>query len=267
LQNTLAAQPRNNTLQMMDTQEFYIRQTSENEARGPYNLEQLISLSEIGSLTSETLFYDASREKWTPIRENADLKRSIFPEKTKLSLKAKSDHTWLDQSKSDSTPEITIEEMMDQAEGRTDETKHRLSRKIQDAHNATFGMYAIIAMLVISAAAEILPSVDVIMSLSLSRLIEQPLIVLGGLDLLFALFIYLGTVEIYPLIRARAACGIGLFGSIFFLQAHYGLLLAAIAGSIGLYLSAVLVAPKRAQLSYATGLIGLGCVAWHFLYN
>jgi hypothetical protein len=225
LQNTLAAQPRNNTLQTMDTQEFYIRQTSENEARGPYNLEQLISLSEIGSLTSETLFYDASREKWTPIGENADLKKSIFPE----------------------------------------DTKPRASREIKDAHNATFGLYAIIAMLVISAAAEILPGVNVIMSLSLSRLIEQPLIILGGLDLLFALFIYLGAVEIYPLIRVRAACGVGIFGLMFFLQAHYGLMLAAIAGSTGLYLTTVLVQPKRAQLSYVTGLIGLGCVAWHFL--
>ncbi len=209
----------------MDTQEFYIRQTSENEARGPYNLEQLISLSEIGSVTHDTLFYDANTEKWTPIGENADLKKSIFPE----------------------------------------DTKPRASREIKDAHNATFGLYAIIAMLVISAAAEILPGVNVIMSLSLSRLIEQPLIILGGLDLLFALFIYLGAVEIYPLIRVRAACGVGIFGLMFFLQAHYGLMLAAIAGSTGLYLTTVLVQPKRAQLSYVTGLIGLGCVAWHFL--
>lgn len=209
----------------MDTQEFYIRQTSENEARGPYNLEQLISLSEIGSVTHDTLFYDANTEKWTPIGENADLKKSIFPE----------------------------------------DTKPRASREIKDAHNATFGLYAIIAMLVISAAAEILPGVNVIMSLSLSRLIEQPLIILGGLDLLFALFIYLGAVEIYPLIRVRAACGVGIFGLMFFLQAHYGLMLAAIAGSTGLYLTTVLVQPRRAQLSYVTGLIGLGCVAWHFL--
>ena len=44
-------------------------------------------------------------------------------------------------------------------------------------------------------------------------------------------------------------------------------MLAAIAGSTGLYLTTVLVQPKRAQLSYVTGFIGLGCVAWHFLSN
>lgn len=251
----------------MDTQEFYIRQASDNEARGPYNLEQLISLSEIGSVTHDTLFYDAGREKWTPIGENTDLKRSIFPEKTKLSIKAKSDHTWLNQTPKDSTPEITIEGMMDSAEGRSDDTKHKASRNIKDAQNAAFGMYAIIAMLAISSAAEILPGVDVIMSLSITRLMEQPLIILGALDLFFAFFIYLGAVEIYPVIRMRAAGGIGLFGLIFFLQAHYGLMLAAIAGSIGLYLTTVFLAPKRARVSYVTGLIGLGCVAWHFISN
>ena len=238
----------------MDTQEFYIRQASDNEARGPYNLEQLISLSEIGSVTHDTLFYDAGREKWTPIGENADLKKSIFPEKTKLSIKAKSDRTWLNQTQNYSTPEITIEGMMDSAEGRTEETKHKISRKIKDAHNAALGMYAIIAMLGISAAAEILPGVDVI-------------IILGVLDLLFALFIYLGAVEIYPLVRVRAAVGIGLFGLIFLLHARYLLMLAAIAGSIGLYLTTVFVATKRAQVSYVTGLVGLGCVAWHFISN
>jgi hypothetical protein len=251
----------------MDTQEFYIRQASDNEARGPYNLEQLISLSEIGSVTHDTLFYDAGREKWTPIGENADLKKSIFPEKTKLSIKAKSDRTWLNQTQNYSTPEITIEGMMDSAEGRTEETKHKISRKIKDAHNAALGMYAIIAMLGISAAAEILPGVDVIMSLAPSRLVEQPLIILGVLDLLFALFIYLGAVEIYPIVRVRAAVGIGLFGLIFLLQARYLLMLAAIAGSIGLYLTTVFVATKRAQVSYVTGLVGLGCVAWHFISN
>jgi hypothetical protein len=77
----------------------------------------------------------------------------------------------------------------------------------------------------------------------------------------------LGAVEIYPLVRVRAAVGIGLFGLIFFLQARYLLMLAAIAGSIGLYLTTVFVATKRAQVSYVTGLVGLGCVAWHFISN
>jgi len=205
----------------MDTQEFYIRQASDNEARGPYNLEQLISLSECGSVTSDTLFYDASSENWTPICENADLKKIIFSKKNE--------------------------------------------RSNNGVHNVSLGSYAIIAMLAISAAAEIAPSVALIKSHTPSKLIQHRLIIVAALDLLMALFIYLGAVKIYPLIRVRALCGMGLFGIIFFLQARYGLMLAAIGGSIGLYLTTVFVTPKLARVSYATGLIGLGCVAWHYI--
>jgi hypothetical protein len=207
----------------MDTQEFYIRQASDNEARGPYNLEQLISLSKNGGVTGDTLFYDASSEKWTPIGESADLEKTIFFEKDK--------------------------------------------RSIQGIHTVPLGTYAIIAMLVISAAAEIAPSVTGFKSFTAIKLKQQPLIFLGTLDLLIALFSYLSAVKTYPLIRVRAACGVVLFGSIFFLQARYGLMLAAIAGSVGLYLTTVLVAPLQIRMSYATGLIGLGCVAWHYIYS
>ena len=35
---------------MATTQEFYIREASENEARGPFNMEQLVSLAETGQV-------------------------------------------------------------------------------------------------------------------------------------------------------------------------------------------------------------------------
>jgi len=40
----------------MATQEFYVRNESETEARGPFNLEQLLSLAENGQVTAETLY-------------------------------------------------------------------------------------------------------------------------------------------------------------------------------------------------------------------
>ncbi len=48
----------------------------------------------------------------------------------------------------------------------------------------------------------------------------------------------------------------GLFGLIFFLHGHYGVMLAAVGGSMGLYLSTVFFAERRAQISHVTGLIG-----------
>lgn len=40
----------------MVPQEFYIRNESENEARGPFNLDQVTSLTEAGQVTAETLY-------------------------------------------------------------------------------------------------------------------------------------------------------------------------------------------------------------------
>lgn len=54
----------------MDTQEFYIRHASETDARGPYNLEEMVSLAETGSVTVETLYYDATTERWAVIGDN-----------------------------------------------------------------------------------------------------------------------------------------------------------------------------------------------------
>jgi len=72
----------------MATQEYYIRESSENEARGPFNLEQLVSLAETGQVTIETLWYDAAVEDWTSIGATDSLRSSLFPEKRKLRMKA-----------------------------------------------------------------------------------------------------------------------------------------------------------------------------------
>jgi len=50
---------------------------------------QVTDLAETGQITPETLFYDATTEQWVAIGANAELKALIFPEKKKLSLKAK----------------------------------------------------------------------------------------------------------------------------------------------------------------------------------
>ncbi|HEY5228616.1 MAG TPA: GYF domain-containing protein, partial [Opitutaceae bacterium] len=61
----------------MATQEYYIREASENEARGPYNMEQLVSLAETGQVTIETLWYDAALEDWALIGNNDALKAAL----------------------------------------------------------------------------------------------------------------------------------------------------------------------------------------------
>ena len=139
----------------MATQEYYIREASENEARGPFNMEQLVSLAETGQVTPETLWYDPALEDWAQIASSDDLKAAIFPETRKLRMKVKEAVPTTKQS--DSMAPITVEDMLAGAEGRTSETKDKIDPRIMQAHAARIGMWSAVVCMVLAAAGEILP--------------------------------------------------------------------------------------------------------------
>ncbi|MDR2674164.1 MAG: DUF4339 domain-containing protein [Opitutaceae bacterium] len=60
--------------------EFYIRPASDDEARGPFDLDQLARLAACGQLSADMLYYNAAREQWLPIGENAFLSARLFRE-------------------------------------------------------------------------------------------------------------------------------------------------------------------------------------------
>lgn len=248
----------------MATQEFYIRNESETEARGPFNLEQLSSLLDSGQITTATLFYDAATEQWATIESNAEIKAVLFPEKKRLKVKAKENLATLNTA-TDSRPPITVDEMLAAAEGRTDDTKDRKDPALAMARAAAIGMYGAMAMLFIAAAGELLPSIDFLMAFNLEQLPAHPLVLLGVLDLALALLLGLGMVNIYPFVRFRAALGLGFLGFIFFTQGQGLPLLAVLAGSAGLYLSTVSVSLLPVILAAAIGLLGMLAVTHHQL--
>ena len=55
----------------MANQEIYVRGATDTEARGPFSMEQLISLVETGQVTAETYFYDAATEQWMVLGSSA----------------------------------------------------------------------------------------------------------------------------------------------------------------------------------------------------
>jgi hypothetical protein len=249
----------------MDTQEFYIRHASETEARGPFSLDQLVSLAETGSVTADSLYYDATAEQWVIIGDNPTIKAAIFPEKKKLSIKAKENMPSLNKLKTDSSAPITVDEMLAAAEGRTSETKDKLSGEFAASRAAAVGMWAMVAMFLVSAAGSMLPAVDVVMTMDPAKIIAHPLSILGAIDLVFAVLLGLGMASLYPLVRFRAACGLGFYVLVFFLQGNHAPLLAAIAGSAGLYLCTIFVSMLPVLISAALGLGGLGYVAYYFI--
>jgi hypothetical protein len=247
----------------MSAQEYYIREVSENEARGPFNLEQLVSLAETGQVTVETLWYDPMIEDWAPIGINDELKGTLFPEKRKLRMKAKEAIPQARQS--ESLAPITVEDMLAGAEGRTSETKDKVDPGIAQANAARIGMWSAVVCLILSAAGEILPAADAIAAMDLGKIMDQPLVFLGAFDLFMATMLGLGVVSFYPVIRFRAAAGLGLFGFIFFAQGLPLPLFAVIGGSVGLYFATVWVDMLPVMIVSALGVVGMAGAAYFLL--
>lgn len=249
----------------MATQEFYVRSESETEARGPFNLEQLTSLAENGQVDADTLFYDATTEQWASISSNAELKAALFPEKKKLQMRTKPVAPVMDSAATDSRPPITVDEMLAAAEGRTADTKDRKDPAIAMARAASLGCWSAVLMLIISAAACLLPSIDLLMHFEAGKLLAQPLVILGVIDVIFAVLLMLGTVAVYPLVRFRAAVGLGFLGFIFYTQGLTLPMLAAVGGSAGLYLSTICTSMGSVLIIALVGLAGMAGVAWQLI--
>jgi hypothetical protein len=249
----------------MATQEIYIRNATETEARGPFSTQQVADLAEAGQVTGETLVYDATTEQWMALNANPELMAVIFPEKKKLTLKAKEIKT-LNKTDDQSRP-ITVNDMLDAAEGRTDDTSGKADPQIAMMRAAKVGLIGGTITLVVAAAAEILPGTEALMSMDAAKLIQQPLPILGVIDLFFAVVLGLGMSSLYPVIRFRAALGLGLVGFMFYAQGQSTALLAVAIGSVGLYLCTVFVSMVPVVLAVLAGVGGMGLMGWLLLMS
>ena len=122
----------------MATQEIYIRNQTDTEARGPFNVEQISSLAEAGQVTAETLVYDSTTEQWVALSANPELMAAAFPEKKRLSLKAKEIKTL--NKPDENAKAITVNDMLAAAEGRTDDTKGKSDPEIAMMRAAKVGL-------------------------------------------------------------------------------------------------------------------------------
>ncbi len=248
----------------MAPQEFYIRNESDTEARGPFNLEQLSSLAENGQVTNETVYYDPEAEEWVSVGANAELKAQLFPEKKKLSLKSKDDIPSLNRSE-ESVPPIEVGDMLAAAEGRTEDTKDKKDATEDLARAANLGMYCCTISVFISGAALLAPSIDTIVAGNYQKLLKQPFAVLGAIDMFICLVLLLQAVGIYPFVRFRAALGAGFLGVYFYTQGDATTALAAVIGSVGVYFSTVFTNLAAVILTTVLALGGMGYFAYAVL--
>lgn len=237
----------------MSTQEFYIRQTTENEARGPFSREQLMSLAENGRVTRETLYYEATTEQWVAVGDNPALVAELYPEKKILRVRPKESITSLNTANENDRP-ITVDDMLAAAEGRTEETKDRINPNIAYGIAANIGRYGALVILLISAFSFALPAIDEITALDWVGMLAKPLAFVAGLDLVFALLLGLQVVTIYPLIRLRASLVLGYTGLFYYLDGDLLHFAAAAAAATGLYLC---TASRSIALTVLVALMGL----------
>ena len=216
-------------------------------------------------MTDKTLVYDEASEDWVVIGTNLELKALLFPEKKKLQIRQQTDEPTTDQAATDSRPPISVDDMLAAAEGRTEDTKDRLDPQIAMGRAAAIGAWSCVIMLLLSSAAEVAPSIDFVTEFKVEKLLEHPLVIFGALDLLLAVIIGLGMLSAYPVIRFRAALGLGFLGFIFFTQGLTLPFLAVVAGSTGLYLCTVTVSIPIVLISSLVGIAGMLGLVYHMI--
>jgi hypothetical protein len=244
----------------MAGQEYYVRGLNDPEARGPFTLEQLISLAESEQITADTYYYDAGTEQWLTIGSSAELKSALWPEKKKLGFKQK-EFQAVNVEQTDSTPPITVEQFLAAAEGKTDETKGKKDKNLTMMSAAIWGTRGAAVTMLASAVALALPSVDAIMALDMAKIMDKPLIILGVADALLGVLLLLGLIGLYPLVRFRAVFGLGFLGFLFWTQGNLTGLIALAAGTAGLYFCTIFLSYIPLAVAALAGIGGMAALA------
>jgi hypothetical protein len=240
--------------------ELYIRNPADSEARGPFTLQQVTDLAEAGQVNPETLVHDAASGEWKPIVVWPELAKAVFPEKKKLTLRPKEVKTL--NRPEDAAKPIDVNEMLDAAQGRTEETKDKMALQKGMELAVTIGGIAAPATLLVAAAAEAIPSLPALLALDVGKILARPVVFLAAADIILAVLLWLGVTSLYPLVRFRAALGLGILGFMAHAQEATAQLAAVAAGSTGLYFSTRALSIVAAVTAAIAGVGGMGLLAW-----
>lgn len=246
--------------------EYFIRYPDSEEAKGPYNLEQLQSLSEAKRVKPETLYYDEDKEVWVAFSTNEDLKESLFPEEKRLSLRSKEseDLDLLNKPEDETTEKLTIEEILAAAEGETSETKGKTVKKKWKERTASYTSLSLTITFALSAAGLIALNMADIMTLNPAIMLANPFLILGAVDLFITICLALSVTTIYPVVRFRTAIGLG-FLALYFYSFDQPILAGLI--SVSMFSTFINTFTTRVSIFLLTGPGAVGGMAgFLFLY-
>ena len=246
-------------------QEYYIRKEGDEDSRGPFTVEQLSSLAEAGQIDRQTFYYDAVSEKWVEVQSDPELVKTLFPQRKKLSVRKKGDVSAVNKKLTKEDDPITVEEMLAAAEGRTEETKDKRDLSTGQARAALWGLRIMSVIMLTSAAGLLVSNMDALSNGQFDVVMGSPLVIIGTVDLLLGVLLFLELTAIYSFVRIRAMLGIGFFGLYFLASGEALLAGAAVLGSAGVFFL-TLIANLRAVIFFGIlGLAGMGGFAYYML--
>ena len=255
-------------------QEYYIRQPDQEEGRGPFTVEKLISLVDADQVDQDTLIYDNEAEQWVALTSNEELKNAVFPVKETLVLKPKSEADMdLLNLGEDKLPAVTVQDMLAAAEGTTEETAHARKKEKWENMAAELSRPVFASIMLLSAFMFVYPSWQIVQKIinegNYLLLIQRPMVILGAADLFFAIAVFLGVTEVYQMIRFRVMIGMGYFGFIHWAAWQAGgdqnsliLLISVIGMSIGIYICTITLRFFLMLTAAVVAIAGICVYAW-----
>lgn len=247
--------------------EYYIRTPEQDESRGPFNIDKLLTLAEAGQVTENTLYYDEGNEEWVPLGLNDELKAQVFPKAESLKLHIGTDEEG-DASAEDTKDKsgFNVEDMLKAAEADTEETRHLKRSQKSFERAVALASLTLGLMMLLAAISFIIPHLNSIQG-AISEgiytdLLNYPFLLVGMFDLVMAILLLLAVTEIYPLIRGRAALGLG-FGVYLGWAIGDPLLMVAFGlGSAGIFLATIAQRLSLMILAIVMGVGGNGALAF-----
>lgn len=243
--------------------EYYIRKPDSEEATGPYDIAQLQGLLENGKITPDYVYFDEAGGAWRAFHDNADLKEALFPEQKRLILKKKEKSVSLGSGDNE-REEVSVDEMLANAEGQTAETKHLHESAKWEGRAAALCLPGMAAILLISAASALIPEFGFLAELYSERewvrLLSHPLLILAVVDLFLALCCFLGATDAFPIIRFRAAIGMGYFGYIYWAMGDMHSCIAVIIASLALFVVTLTLKFTLTLVCVVSGIVGMGYI-------
>ncbi|MCH6256372.1 hypothetical protein MLD52_07420 [Puniceicoccaceae bacterium K14] len=171
----------------------------------------------------------------------------------------------LAQKEEEPQKELSVVDMLAAAEGRHLQDTHGKTPTEIKAKVAYLCMQQCIVLLFVSAATMIYMDLDNIMSADAVKILKSPFVIVALIDILLGLFLSLQVTALYPLIRFRAAIGIGFFTMIFFSIGQPILLIGNLLMMGAIYFATAVVELKKAYILLAVALLGILSYAYVFV--